>query len=385
MANSGGYIDAPIDVIGDVAKVLVSSSGDVGTLCTHTIGINPWSRHKPVRYNSVAEIGEDELRETCYGLTNVPYFDLPGNMSQFMAGKSIAPLNGTQSGYFVYQPPRGGSYNEPFRITDFDLYHDNAVAPIGKYKKDVLSIPLVGNVYIAFPLGPDDSVRLVRLSDLNIDRYVPATKNHTWYFGLGLTNGTTNYIMTQSTALNDIYAYGSTIHVPRASLASLSGNWTLYAFIVNGKFDTFQTAPSNRSYYWVPLTFTSRTVKIELEAYNITRNVYGSRPTTTGGRVIAYSYSIKNNNTTLFTLTSVKVEVFNSSGVSIGSVTLYSTKDIQSGETLSGSGSVNVNSAANVKSASTITLTFNVLYNHATTPFSVTSSIGDTPSRFEEL
>lgn len=378
MSITGGtQITTPGISTDEVKSIIGSLSNDIGTLCKFSAGINPWSRWKPIRYNSPADITEAILKQACYGISNIPYFDLPVNMSQFMAGKSVTPTNGAKSDYFQYLPPRGSSYNEPFRIGDFRNYYANAVAPIGQLSGYKINVPLSGDVYISFPLGPDDSANMVTLKDLNIENEVPSTANNTWYFGLGITNGTTNYIMTQSTALSDIYAYGAKLKVPRANL-QLSGEWTVYAFLVNGCFSTFQTAPNNRSYYWVPLVFTSKAMIFNIETLDFARTVYGYRGTSTTSRTISYSYSITNKTSSYLTLNSLKISVYNTNGVILGSLTPGST-NISAGQTISNSGTIDLGSSSNVRSATTITLSFTC----NSTSFTLTNSITAEPTPYD--
>jgi hypothetical protein len=73
MPHSNGtiYIDTTttphqgIDVQGDIAKVLGSSSGDLGTLCMHG-SINKWAKYKPVRNTMVNTADQYDFTNQCW-------------------------------------------------------------------------------------------------------------------------------------------------------------------------------------------------------------------------------------------------------------------------------------------------------------------------------
>lgn len=48
---------------GIVGNAIGSSSRDIGTLCTHN-NINKWSKHKPIRYNKVEGLSDEEFKGT---------------------------------------------------------------------------------------------------------------------------------------------------------------------------------------------------------------------------------------------------------------------------------------------------------------------------------
>lgn len=98
-----------------VGQTLGTSSRDVGTLCTHP-NINKWSKWKPVRHSTVSPLTEAELKAVNYGLF------LPTAISV-----TQIPIIGKVS----YQKPRGGAYNEAYRLGDFRNYAMGATIPLG--------------------------------------------------------------------------------------------------------------------------------------------------------------------------------------------------------------------------------------------------------------
>lgn len=120
---SNNIVTAPVsvkEVYDLVGASTYNGYYDVGYLCSNNHGkVNKWAKYKPVRYNSVAELNVNNIAYVNYGL------DVQHAVSGVvMANKTLRefPWN--------YLAPRGGNYNEPFRLTDFNNYLNNAVSPI---------------------------------------------------------------------------------------------------------------------------------------------------------------------------------------------------------------------------------------------------------------
>lgn len=113
MANSGGKITSPVS-FADVNSVLGTRHTSLGLLCTDN-NINKWAKYKPVRYNKIGMLTDNERRSVVYGLYNKPqeYTDI--YLARLARDCAFNPL----SNYWVYQTPRGGNFNEPYRLTDF--------------------------------------------------------------------------------------------------------------------------------------------------------------------------------------------------------------------------------------------------------------------------
>lgn len=163
--QNGNKIVAPIG-IADVKQVLGASSNDLGTLCTHQ-NINKWAQHKPIRsslfYMDMYAFREQFISD--FGVTvNVANYlgDIKFEGSRVftmegvqitismlnIAGLIVPMINNTSNEYseqqflkiativirnlvnfpelnWQHQKPRGGSYDEPYRLTDFNGYrHD---------------------------------------------------------------------------------------------------------------------------------------------------------------------------------------------------------------------------------------------------------------------
>lgn len=113
MSYSNNIITSPVSIY-DVKVALGNASNDLGTLC-RADNINKWARHKPVRYNKIGMLTDNERRSVAYGLYNKPqeYTDI--YLVRLARDCAFNPL----SNYWVYQTPRGSSFNEPYRLTDF--------------------------------------------------------------------------------------------------------------------------------------------------------------------------------------------------------------------------------------------------------------------------
>ncbi len=102
-----------------VKAELGASTNDVGRLCIHP-NVNMWSKWKPVRYPSVSPITQAQLEAAKYGITFETYANI-GAVTDAYVSSSVV---------WSYDKPRGGLYNEPYRLTDFTNYEKTAIVPI---------------------------------------------------------------------------------------------------------------------------------------------------------------------------------------------------------------------------------------------------------------
>lgn len=119
MSYSNGKISPPIS-IADVKAVLGSSSNDLGSLCQSAY-INKWAKYKPVIVSQLLTTKDNWFKADAntYGF-NIPSFSSPTAVLQ-------AYENGTH--HWTYMKPSGGM-SSPFRLTDFNGYNHNALAPM---------------------------------------------------------------------------------------------------------------------------------------------------------------------------------------------------------------------------------------------------------------
>lgn len=107
-----------------VTEVAGVFARDVGLLCTSP-NVNKWSKHKPIRSESMSEISETDIINANFGFTptQIDIFTPVGAHSNY----TIYKLNGDTSPW-TYNVPRGKSneYTEWFRVKDFNGYNSKA-------------------------------------------------------------------------------------------------------------------------------------------------------------------------------------------------------------------------------------------------------------------
>ena len=81
------------------------------------IEINPMAKYKPVRYNKLQALTDTDFFNAHYGFGD--------QRVTFNANDKTKDVTWT------YYKPRGGSYNEPYRDTDFNNYDKKAAPPFG--------------------------------------------------------------------------------------------------------------------------------------------------------------------------------------------------------------------------------------------------------------
>lgn len=139
MAVNGSVIVAPVN-IDDVRRVLGVSSRDVGTLCSSS-RINMWSKYKPVNFNKLAPLTEEELILVNYGLS--------------------MEYKGTDC---VYKYTLPGEEDFPYRLSDFRGYKHDATTGLA-FDKTSYSVDLLhSNSSLNIQLVQDSNY--IRLQDL---------------------------------------------------------------------------------------------------------------------------------------------------------------------------------------------------------------------------
>lgn len=209
MANSNGKVIPPVRIY-DIQRVLgTTGGGNLGTLCKST-KINCWAKYKPTRYGaidttrdpdnpSIAWLDADKLWIVSSSV-NVKWWRNPQGVygaTLYCCGFKIPGLSGvneniaTQLGVWEYQPPRGGAYNEPYRLIDFNQYYANSVCPFRVELPDraVLSNSLLrGKCFIRTTAA---------LDELNLTKDdLFAQFGSTAYYGIAAVKGTSVYAKT---------------------------------------------------------------------------------------------------------------------------------------------------------------------------------------------
>ena len=119
---------------GQLAGLIRSASTDFEDIVASSL-INPWAKYKPFRYNAW-NFASDSARDAARKSVNQG-FDITGAK---ICENGLIPYSSMDS-YFtpdmmngwVYLHPRGGTYNEPNRMRDFDGYNHGALPFIGGF------------------------------------------------------------------------------------------------------------------------------------------------------------------------------------------------------------------------------------------------------------
>ena len=124
MGLENGILTQPISVY-DIANCIGVASTDVGTLCTAKSKINIWAKYKPVRYNKIGSLTENERKACAYGLLDTREYDLSSDTAITTAFDNA--FNRIYS--WEYESPTGGNASL-YRMLDFDGYNHNAICPL---------------------------------------------------------------------------------------------------------------------------------------------------------------------------------------------------------------------------------------------------------------
>lgn len=109
------------EILGETSEASAGAGDNEGKLCTST-KINKWSRYKPIRSNRVG----------------VSLSELDAFMKSNNFGFDVMPVAKYVVGVYqwTYLRPRGGDYDENYRIDDFRNYNHYTYAPIRLLQKD---------------------------------------------------------------------------------------------------------------------------------------------------------------------------------------------------------------------------------------------------------
>lgn len=136
MAHSGTKITAPVQILGDLQPVLGTGLDGLGNIIAGQTGgqykveIKEWAKYKPVRHASRSALTEAQRAVAKYGLS------APSTPTATTAPYALfSYYDGNMNGW-TYQRPRGynpPSYEEWFRLLDFDGYNHAPSDPIRSY------------------------------------------------------------------------------------------------------------------------------------------------------------------------------------------------------------------------------------------------------------
>lgn len=192
-----------------IATTLGEVAADVGTLCKST-QINKWSKNKPVKFEKISGIDDNDLKSINYGFT-FPRTNV---------------FNVIASQKWTYEKPTGGA-TSPFRLGDFRGYLHTATKLIGCPSISEINIFENASDTITFTF-PATVVGQLKMSD-----FTGVLANQ--YLGLVIvTSGGTKYVITSTSTVS---SGGSSITLdlttPPFQGISVSDTFTFYYVLSN--------------------------------------------------------------------------------------------------------------------------------------------------------
>lgn len=358
--------------------MLGESSNDVATLCKST-KINKWSKNKPIKHNCLFKPTEAQKKEANYGISNIPYYRLLGNMAQDVINGSmknatnISTLD-TRIEPWHYQQPIGG-YASPYRLGDFDGYFANASAPIGAITETEIESSLSGKVSVVFNKNTDT------VSSLTFNDLASEKDFSNQYLGLCLSDGNKSFYMTQKIGFDEgddvtismLDSFG--IFFRTAKLFPYFDNKTrlvlvAFVFISTTPIVADKNITTNNNVF-TPLYFTKCNIVISKKDINVELTTYawwtfnGSIKNALNGMV-----NFTNTEDTTVFLKSINVDISDATGNILYSTAIAtSSQGIASGERYT--------SGNKVLTTSTIINKYYLASKAVTVKYTVTLAVGD--------
>lgn len=213
MGVSNGKVTAPVSLY-DVMTALGESKEDVGTLCMSS-KINKWAKFKPYNIDQPADITDAQRKAVNFGLTFPAVYNSKSTL--------IAGLKGNTT--WNYERPSETCMK---RITDFDGYDHNAVAPFGTVNAQQALISSGPKIVTTLPVSGTDKINIGDFQKTGLEL-------SQWYFSILLFNDTNQWLASAA----NTFAQGD------AWVVSFSGAIGL----VKGLYNAIPFASSKR---WVP-------------------------------------------------------------------------------------------------------------------------------------
>ena len=210
MAFSNYKITPPVS-IHDVQGALATGATSLADLCTAN-GINVWAKYKPTRYGAIDTTRDPDNPSIAWldanklwivsSSVNVKWWRNPQGVygaTLYCCGFKIPGLSGvneniaTQLGVWEYQPPRGGAYNEPYRLIDFNQYYANAVCP---FRVELPAQAVLANGILNGKCFIRTTAGLDALNLTKDDLFAQFGEDHEAYYGIAAVKGTSVYAKT---------------------------------------------------------------------------------------------------------------------------------------------------------------------------------------------
>lgn len=239
MSTGTNIIYAPVTMPQDIAQILHISGTSLEAVCTSQ-AINMWAKYKPIEYNKKGMLTLAERASRNFGIINIPTWGNINKMANFWFGidtsSTNAPDIGIQPIYWGYQKPSGykrlSDFSEyPVSSNRYGYFHE-AEAQIGRSMYGEYTIDSQGNLRIIFNHGGLDA-RTIRLDELT---YPTAGFNvGNMYFGCLLRKvGQNDFYAVTGPKISNVPSYGAYVDI--------SGLTTAF----NGEYEIFPMASADQ-------------------------------------------------------------------------------------------------------------------------------------------
>lgn len=161
---------------------------DIGTLCSSP-NINMWSKCKPIRFDKIGVLTLAERRGSPQDIKNGILWgiEIIGPTTSKI-GSALTKLHDTA---FNYHRPSGMAQSEPFRLLDFDGYHQFAQPnPFGNFPSEELAAYCddksfspggsLRNIYVAYTSSNTTGVDLTELFDVTENETLESVLSKTY-------------------------------------------------------------------------------------------------------------------------------------------------------------------------------------------------------------
>ena len=283
MGNSNGKITAPVSLHADVYPVLgLTKTGtfyDIGHANGNSHGqTNKWSNHKPIRYDSPAELTSFDPaipnsgdHYYAYGMqVDIMHYLLRGYTQQ----DKITAINTGTEGFLYklakgelaawdYLPPRPGT--DWCRLTDWDGYVHDVPDPMPAVQEKSYQLSLAGAVNIPYDDVSATTVPVGHLSLANL--LVPSAISsvrpslRTLYRGMLFYRAalTDVFFLTEETPGE---GHVSLANNTRIDLTEHIGAWNVRTFFSSARIDLNDCTSWNSAGYLIPASSTPYTVTL---------------------------------------------------------------------------------------------------------------------------
>lgn len=307
--------DSNVNLATNIRNVLNAAGGNVTDDCLtffqERANINKWAKYKPVSFHKDFEITEEEKGKIFYGMS-IPQVD-------------PYSLDVKENSMMKYTLPSGGEFS-PFRLGDFKGYNTDCIPPFSW--SIVSSINLTADFLGSFFLDRDSDLSDMPLN--NVMLYdILSTYYYDWYPGVLLYCKTKeDYVWeTTSVPLSDQRTGGMEIEIPKYIVMAWDPSDEVYAYGILASYEHHaNNSPGGleRGTALYMVSEDSGYRQIELRYENEMDGAIGINNLT-----LIYNDNGGGN----YTITTIELIIYNTSGRVFSSVDIYGYFDNDEGKT----------------------------------------------------